>query len=165
MKLILKENLNGEYTHTSLDRGVFKGVTITENYSVHHDNKSMTITFEAKDSRGFLVGYATKVFKGNDTDTGSETSYVKAMFHFKDGDQTPQGLTDYYLANGSFPALADIEFDEWGSPNYQRISSYFNGGTISNPEIEPNSEIVYAWILENIKLNGEKLGVQFQFDI
>lgn len=160
MKLILK---NSEYQHPDKTKGSFKGVTIEEVYTINRLEKFIGISFYAKDERDVLVGQSSILFKGNDEDTGLATSYVKAMFHFIEGDQTPQGLMTYYFANGSFPALSDIIFDEWGCPNYQRVGSYFNGGTISNPEIEPNSEIVYAWILENIKLNGESLGVQFQF--
>jgi len=71
-------------------------------------------------------------------------------------------MLEYLYANeGQFPE--DYQIVDWGFPNYTDVLKYFEGGTLTDPELFINNPFARGWLLNNLYMKGEKVGVQFNF--
>ena len=73
-------------------------------------------------------------------------------------------LMNYLAANaGIMPTNAVIT--EYGFPTYEAVLNYFEGGTLASPEILISNPLAIGFFLNKLSMNGEIVGVQFQFEV
>jgi len=64
--------------------------------------------------------------------------------------------------NGVMPEGAIIT--EYGYPTYEAALNYFSGGTLAAPEIHITDPLAIGFFLNKLEMNGEIVGIQFQFE-
>lgn len=73
-------------------------------------------------------------------------------------------LMNYLAANaGVLPEGAVIT--EYGFPTYEAVLNYFEGGTLAAPEILISNPLAIGFFLNKLSMNGEIVGIQFQFEV
>jgi hypothetical protein len=62
---------------------------------------------------------------------------------------------------GNMPV--DYQMVDWGYPTYEDAVAYFQGGTLSDPEIDVINPLMEGWILNNVSMKGAIIGDEFEF--
>lgn len=87
------------------------------------------------------------------------TGYVLMPDENNTGDTT-QAIEEYYASNGN---LDDVTVIDYGMPSVELAKTFFTGGTLDNPEIEPVNELAKKWLLNTLKFDNQPLINNFTF--
>lgn len=66
-----------------------------------------------------------------------------------------------YLAENNGEMPEDYVMVDYGYPTYEKVMQYFEGGTLNNPEITISAPLAIGFLMNNLVMNGEAVGVQF----
>jgi hypothetical protein len=101
-------------------------------------------------------------FLGMDDDAVNSNRKATFLFNDDSEEQEPRGLIAYLQANqGIYPT--DYYMVDWGYPTFEQALTFLTGGSFETPEIEPINQFVRDWILNNVVMKGQLIGVQFKF--
>jgi hypothetical protein len=160
------------YVSPLLNQGTFANVSIEDVCLTHKRNeKYISITFEMSylkngqkvvlDTKemGFL-GMENEVVSSNRTTTMSiPNPDYDAQIEASEERITVPLFTYLTANNGVMPQ--DYEIVDFGWPTYEKVMQYFEGGTLENPEITISAPLAIGFLMNNLVMNGEAVGVQF----
>jgi len=140
------------------------------------------------------IGTRTMLFYGmeNDTISSNQTTYVRIANpnydpevdyteeipnpDWYEGSDLPEFITvdntppqtlvvPLFKPDGSYnvPSM-DFEVVEYGYPTYEKALQMFEGGSFEQPEIIVTEPLAIGFILNKLIINGEPVGIQFQFE-
>lgn len=160
------------YVSPLLNQGTFTDVTIEDVCLTHkrHDNY-IAIGFEmsyVKNGQKVVLDTKEMGFLGMENDVVSSNRTTTISIPNPDYDAQVEGseeritvpLFAYLTANnGVMPQ--DYEMVDFGWPTYEKVMQYFEGGTLELPEITISAPLAIGFLMNNLVMNGEAVGVQF----
>lgn len=160
------------YVSPKLEQGTFTNVTIEDVCLTHkrHDNY-IAIGFEMsyiKNDKKVILDTVEMGFLGMENDVVSPNRTTTMSIPNPDYDAQLEDskpritvpLFAYLAANnGVMPQ--DYEMVDFGWPTYEKVMQYFEGGTLNNPEITISAPLAIGFLMNNLVMNGEAVGVQF----
>lgn len=160
------------YVSPLLSQGTFENVTIEDVCLIHkrHDNY-IAIGFEisyVKNGQKVVLDTKEMGFLGMENDVVSSNRTTTMSIPNPDYDAQIEDseeritvpLFAYLMANnGVMPQ--DYEIVDFGWPTYEKVMQYFEGGTLENPEITISAPLAIGFLMNNLVMNGEAVGVQF----
>lgn len=160
------------YVSPLLNQGAFENVIIEDVCLTHkrHDNY-IAIGFEmsyVKNGQKVVLDTKEMGFLGLENDVISSNRTTTMSIPNPDYDAQIEGseeritvpLFAYLTANnGVMPE--DYEMVDYGYPTYEKVMQYFEGGTLENPEITISDPLAIGFLMNNLVMNGEAVGVQF----
>ena len=163
------------YVSPKLGQGTFTDVTIEDVCLTHkrHDNY-IAIGFEMsciKNGQKVVLDTKEMGFLGMENDVVSSNRTTTMSIPNPDYDAQIEGsveritvpLFDYLMANGG-AMPQDYEMIDYGYPTYEKVMHYFEGGTLENPEITISEPLAIGFLMNNLIMNGEAVGVQFTLE-
>lgn len=183
MKLKTK---TGTYISPNPRQGSFPNVFIEEVKTERQKNELMyTISFEmyyVKNGQRIVIAEMRRLFKGTNDDANGTNR--KSMMRYPNpnfdpefvGDETTKAeefaaayteyfevpLLEYLRANGGVMPKGAVITDI-GFPSYTDLKDFFTGDSFGDEDITLTSPIAENWLLAQ-EMNGEKIGVQFEFE-
>lgn len=160
------------YVSPLLSQGTFENVIIEDVCLTHkrHDNY-IAIAFQmscVKNGQKVVLDTKEMGFLGMENDVVSSNITTTMSIPNPDYDALLEGseeritvpLFAYLMANnGVMPQ--DYEMVDYGWPTYEKVMQYFEGGTLENPEITISAPLAIGFLMNNLVVNGEAVGVQF----
>lgn len=160
------------YVSPLLNQGAFENVIIEDVCLTHkrHDNY-IAIGFEMSciiNGQKVVLDTKEMGFQGMENDVVSSNRTTTMSIPNPDYDEQIEGseervtvpLFAYLTANnGVMPE--DYEMVDFGWPTYEKVMQYFEGGTLENPEITISAPLAIGFLMNNLVMNGEAVGVQF----
>lgn len=160
------------YNSPLLSQGTFANVTIEDVCLTHKRNdKYISITFEMsyiKNGQKVLLDTKEMGFLGMENDVVSSNRTTTMSIPNPDynaqiedsEERITVPLFDYLTANnGVMPQ--GYEMVDYGYPTYEKVMQYFSGGKLSDPEIFITDPLAIGFLMNNLVMNGEAVGVQF----
>lgn len=168
MKL-LAENYNSPIA----TQGTFNNVFI-EDVCITHKRleKYLSITFQmycVKNAQRIVLAETTLAFLGmeNDEVSTNQTTFVSipnVNYDSENPESSERVTVPLFGADGNFTFdVATIPFEvvDFGYPTYEKVMSYFDGGTLESPEILISEPLAIGFLMNKLIMNGEPVGVQF----
>ncbi len=160
------------YVSPLLNQGAFENVTIEDVCLTHkRQDNYVAIGFEmscVKNGQKVVLDTKEMGFLGMENDVVSSNRTTTMSIPNPDYDAQVNGLEQritvplfaYLMANnGVMPQ--DYEIVDYGYPTYEKVMQYFEGGTLNNPEITISAPLAIGFLMNNLVMNGEAVGVQF----
>ena len=145
--------------------GTFTNVVIEEtSFQLQRKETYFKIDFSMylQDKPNVVLDTVSLAFQGMNADTVNSNRTATFRFNTDAVDAEPRGLIAYIMVNaGAYPT--NYTMVDWGFPSYEDALTYLTGGTFASPEINPASDFVKAWLLNQIQMKGQLIGVQFNF--
>lgn len=160
------------YTSPKPTQGTFENVTI-EDYSLTHKrhDKYISIGFDMYYMNGEEKVSLDKVemaFLGMEDDEVSTNRTTTIRIPNPDFDAEVEGSEEKiivslfgYLAENEGVMPTEYEMVDYGYPTYEKVMSYFSGGTLTDPEIRITSPLAIGFLLNSLVMNGELVSEQF----
>lgn len=163
------------YVSPLLNQGTFENVTIKDVSLTHKRlEKYVSIGFEMsyiKNGQKVVLDTKEMGFIGMEKDEVS--SNRTTTFSIPNPDYNPQTegskeritvpLFDYLMQHqGVMPS--DYVMVDYGYPTYEKVMQYFEGGTLESPEITISEPLAIGFLMNNLIMNGEAVGVQFTLE-
>lgn len=153
-------------------QGKFENVIIEDTCVVHKRlEKYLCITFEMyyiKDSQRVTLAKTDVSFLGleGEENSSNRTTIVSIPNpDYESGSDEPEridiSLFDYVEShNGEFPE--DYIIIDYGYPTYEKVMEYFQGGTLTDPEITISDPLAVGFLMNCLIMNGEPVVNQFE---
>lgn len=171
MKLLAKN-----YNSPLATQGTFQDVFI-EDVCITHKRieKYLSITFQMyfiKNNQRINLCETTLAFLGmeNDEVSTNQTTFVSipnANYDVANIESTEKITVPLFGSNGNFTfdvTAIPFEVVDFGYPTYEKVMSYFNGGTLFSPEILISEPLAIGFLMNKLIMNGEPVGVQFKLE-
>jgi hypothetical protein len=153
------------YVSPNPQEGTFTNVIIEDTtYQIKRQKKQFRVEFSMflESNPDVVLDSTFLEFTGMNADEMNSNRKTTFRFNSDTFGQEPRGLIEYITENaGVFPT--DYTMVDWGFPSFEDALTYLTGGTLSNPELNPSSDFVKGWLLYNVGMKWEKIGVQFTF--
>lgn len=156
------------YNSPILTEGVFTAVEINDVQLVLNSNENyLSVKFEMsheKNGERVVLETNTLAFLGNENDkmSSNRTTVISIPNPDVEGERIVVPMFDYIAQNGM---PQDYQIEDWGYPTAEKAKMMFTGGTLLNPKINLEDDFAKAWLLNTLVFKGEKVGVQFQFEV
>lgn len=153
-------------------QGKFENVIIEDTCVIHKRLENyLCITFEMyyiKDNERVSLAKTEVAFLGleGESNSSNRTTIVSVPNpdYFSGSDQPERiniSLFDYVEShNGAFPP--DYEIIDFGYPTYEKVMEYFQGGTLTDPEITISDPLAIGFLINCLIINGEPVSKQFE---
>lgn len=160
------------YNSPLLHQGTFENVTIEDVCLTHkrHDNY-IAISFEMsyiKNGQKVVLDTKEMGFLGMENDVVSSNRTTTMSIPNPDYDAEIEGSEERitvplfaFLAANNDVMPEDFVIVDYGWPTYEKVMQYFEGGTLENPEITISAPLAIGFLMNNLVMNGEAVGVQF----
>lgn len=155
--------------------GTYTNVFIEDTMFVHDRlNKLLNVNFEMyvmkQDGSKHSIGSSSLSFRGTDAENGTPMSTNRTMwFEVPNPDynqelgETPENPTVLRRTlvevltenNGSVPENATVV--EWGYPNYTDALTYFDGGSMDEPELLVTNPLAVGFLLNKMEFNKSSI--------
>jgi hypothetical protein len=162
------------YTSPNPQQGEFKNVFIEDTVITHkRHEKYLSIQFDMyylKGTEKIILDTKTLGFLGTEDDevSSNETTIVSVLNpeYNPEIEGSEETITvPLFDPKGGFNIDPTKPFSvvDYGFPTYEKVLSFFQGGTFENPEITITEQLAIGFILSKLIMNGEPVGKQFTF--